>query len=355
MIRDLLSGRVKSLRTTRVSRPAVALACMLCAAQAAAQPTSKPSDAARPVPPATSAPASAPAKLAPQPEAGKAESVGATASAPVPAKTEAKESEAAPADAAKPEPAKPAADEATAPATQAPAAETPAANPAPPADSASTQPMAPLSALINLHLFVMNVWNKDPGYDLFSRDDVGQRVGLTAEVDLLHLTTDTILSVEAGVGGEAESNGNTPAALAGNSTLGATHVLAGVGLRHAVLSWLALQLRAHGGLSFTELKLTSNGSDKDLTSETKNPYGALGAGLLFQTEPRRLDPQRTSFNSVAFGVRCEGGYLMSPSIALAFPSQSVDLPEQRVRSIGAPLGSLDRSGPYLEVSGFLRF
>jgi hypothetical protein len=51
----------------------------------------------------------------------------------------------------------------------------------------------------------------------------------------------------------------------------------------------------------------------------------------------------------------EAGYLVSPALSLAVDDQSADPPDQRLNVQGAELGSLDRSGVFIQTSAFARF
>jgi hypothetical protein len=204
-----------------------------------------------------------------------------------------------------------------------------------------------------LYLSVASVWNKDPGYDLFSKDDVGQRIGLQADFDVLDLTDSLTLALEAGIAGESDSDGRTPIGLANEGSLSSTHLFGGVVGRVNVLSFLDLHARATGGASFTELEFQPDTSN--LSEDVVSPVVGVGGGFSLHTEPRRLDSQRKRFNSIAFGARFEGGYVMSPKVEMAFADQQVDIPEQRLRVQGAALGSLDRTGAYFDVAAFVNF
>lgn len=223
----------------------------------------------------------------------------------------------------------------------------------PPVEAKPKGPEAPLYSFIRLYLSVASVWNKDPGYDLFSKDDVGQRIGLQADFDVLDLTDSLTLALEAGIAGESDSDGRTPIGLANEGSLSSTHLFGGVVGRVNVLSFLDLHARATGGASFTELEFQPDTSN--LSEDVVSPVVGLGGGFSLFTEPRRLDSQRRRFNSIAFGARFEGGYVMSSKIEMAFADQQVDIPEQRLRVQGATLGSLDRTGAYFDVAAFVNF
>lgn len=276
---------------------------------------------------ATESPSPAPAVPAPGPESAPPESTASTTSnEPASAETAAAGSVSV-------------TDEGPTP--KAPEAAKPATPPGPP---------PPLNPLLRVSLAVDTVWNTDPGYDLISENDVDPRVGLRAELQLLSAGSAS-LGVELGFSGEESDD--EPAHSPASATLEATHAFLGLVPRYQVLPFLGVHAHAFGGASFNALEVNVAGRHVD--HESIDPFVALGAGLSLQTELWRTHASRSHWNSLGFGAQVEGGYWLGPAIDVDVPTVAADPPAQRLPVSGAALGSLDRSGPYVTVSGFVRF
>lgn len=237
---------------------------------------------------------------------------------------------------------------ATAPAANpdAPAAEQPPARPKEP-----PPPLSPLNPMFRFHVVIDTVWNTDRGYDLFSRDDVGPRAGVRAEFDLLRFDSATTLGLELGITSEDEDGGQILPEFY-DPRLEATHVVLGVVPRYQFLEYFGVHGRAFGEAVWSTVTLGL--SDQRLEHDSLDPLLGAGAGLSVTTRAFRAHPTRTTFNSLSFGGQIEGGYLWSPPLELAFPDRAASPPEQRLPVNGASFGSIDRHGPYVGVSAFLR-
>jgi hypothetical protein len=376
------SSSMSSSRTflRPISGIALLSSLWLGATSVAAQPSApkpKANGAQSPaVAPAPLAPVSTPARAEAKPAAAKpaeakpaaAKPVAAKPAEPKPAETTAKPPVAKPVEpkiaeeVPTPVGAEPGVSEAPLAADGQPAASKAAAVPAPVATDTKAKaeppkpeaPAQPLSSMLQLHLGVTTVWNKDLGYDYFSEDDVGQRIGLLAGLDALHLNDALVLVLELGFSGEEEHGGFVPPELVSDATLSAAHLFGGVVVRDDLTQWLSLHAGVHGGASFNDVTLSVADDDQKLKAESTTPFVGLGAGFSLMTRPTRLDSERKAFNSMAMGCRFEGGYVMSSRLSLGFEDRAVDVPEQRIRVEGAELGSIDRSGAYLDISAFVR-
>jgi hypothetical protein len=200
-------------------------------------------------------------------------------------------------------------------------------------------------------LAVDAVWNRDRGYDLFSDDDVGQSIGLRAELDALPFSDAALLGLELGFSSEQSENGPTVFS-SSTPSLEAMNLFAGVLPRYQLLPILGVHAHAFGGATFTTVKMTIN--DRPFQQDSLNPFVAVGAGLSVSTPSWRTSRTRTHWNSMAIGAQVEGGYWLSPALQLAPKDVVANPPEQRLPVDNASLGTLDRGGPYVTVSAFVR-
>jgi hypothetical protein len=187
----------------------------------------------------------------------------------------------------------------------------------------------------------------------FGTDDSSTRFGLWAGADLLRLGDYATLGVELGVGTETSRPRDEPALtnqleaeLEGNTLLG------GVSLRFALLPWLLPQLRIAGGASLFEMEIDVE-SDGVFVDRAVSPFGSLGAGVLLQTPPGTFTNREGNFGSLSFGMLVEGGYGIRRPIRFELKSKSESV--QPIEVIGAELGELKLSGPYLRISLVTRF
>jgi len=186
-----------------------------------------------------------------------------------------------------------------------------------------------------LFLDISPLWLRSRGYDLFSKNDISTRIGLTMEADVLELPKKTYLSVD--VNGSIENASDK--VMGGLSTeLSAMNLGAGARIRrdwHPLFSTHAIAL---GGVS--RLKTTLGSGDANIHWL---PAIQIGAGI---------SSSLPGDAKVRPGVLVEGGYYLSGSADLRLTSSNVD---NAIAQQSASLGSLNRSGAYLRFAIFARY
>jgi hypothetical protein len=208
--------------------------------------------------------------------------------------------------------------------------------PAPLAAAAPPPPVVPKTRFpFGLFFDVSPLWQRSRGFDLFSRRDLSPRVGLTAEMDVVEIDRDTQFSLDLSAAMEQASD-TVLGSLETRFT--SHHVLFGGRLRRAWHPLFDTHLTVLGGVDRTSTKIGFGGASVDWL-----PMAQLGAGLSgmmpgqYRTRP---------------GMLIEGGYVLSKKVDLPLSSAEVDAAIERST---ANLGTLNRSGPYLRVSIFLRY
>jgi hypothetical protein len=186
-----------------------------------------------------------------------------------------------------------------------------------------------------IFLDVSPLWQRSRGFDLFSDSDISPRVGVTVEMDVLELARDTHLSLD--LSGALEQASDT---VLGDleTRFSSLQLLTGGRLRKVWHPLFDTHLGVLGGVARTSTRIGLEGSSFDWI-----PMAQFGAGFSalmpgnFRTRP---------------GLLFEGGYVLSKDIDLPLATvQSGDSIDHRT----ANLGTLERSGPYLRFSAFLRY
>lgn len=216
-------------------------------------------------------------------------------------------------------------------------------------------PESPLSTFLSVGFAVENVWNDSSAYDFVSERDRLLRGGFSLGVDALTFASAATLSVDLeAMFGETDDEGPLPSFIQ-QSELRHTNLGAGVGVRYAIVPWLAPHVHIGGGLTLRELELT--GVDfGQLREQGSAGYAKVGAGITFLSPVRRLSATRRYFNAIGFSVVAEGGYQATPAIDLSLPAIASNPDEGRNIAVAAtPLGSLPLAGPYLRISALARF
>jgi hypothetical protein len=221
--------------------------------------------------------------------------------------------------------------------------------------AAPLPPEAPLRSILAFHLGVGTVWNLDPGYDLFSDDDIGSLLDVELEADVYSIGADTPLALQLGYSFGHTEDGTLLNSAFDEASMVTHQISAGVIPRQHLTDWFALHARLHAGVGFVHTRIDSTSFGGGIDQDDVTPHGGLGAGFSLSTLPRRLDRSREIFNSIAFGARIEGGYQLASAIDLAVADRAANPPDQRIAVRGADLGSVDRNGPYLLMSAFTRF
>ncbi len=205
-----------------------------------------------------------------------------------------------------------------------------------------------------LTLDVANVlWRTSTGYDLFSSNDASWRIAIGAGYDVLTLPSQVILAVEVGAMAEPGQSNSSNSGLLGNTisgSLSGTTLLIGGSLRWAMTPWFApygrlglFTSRYAIDIHAAPTNATTANSGVDWSYDRWVEGGSLGAGVMLNLPPR---------SPVNVGLLVEGGYWLQRSVDIQLES---NLPAGSINTLGARLGSLGNSGPYLRVAGFLRF
>ncbi len=186
------------------------------------------------------------------------------------------------------------------------------------------------------------LWLKNPGYDLFSDDDVSNGIGFSVAGDLLRLGPALVLAPELGLLIERAQSTVLGGAL--DSEVAVTTYLAGASLRYELASFATLHSRMVLGAERRTLNLIANYDDpEDVEQKRWGMTASLGAGATLQLPPR---------GAVAPGLLVEGGYCLATTQELRLENETND---DAIPVEGASLGELGRSGPYLRLAAFLRF
>jgi len=208
-------------------------------------------------------------------------------------------------------------------------------------------------ARIGLGLEIDTVWNTDPGFDLFSDDDVSTQVGVWFSYDLLQITKQLTLAGEVGLGiGGVEDQPREDLDLTWSMSSFKAYLAANLRLR--VFPWMFPHLKLAGGALFGTLEFQLNDPvPRQTTSEdTTSPLGTIGAGVSFQTPTRMFESSDGAFASLSLGLLIEAGYTIASSMSMTLKT---DRDEDPIENRTAALGELDLSGPYIRTSVLVRF
>jgi hypothetical protein len=252
--------------------------------------------------------------------------------------------------------AEPAASE-PAPAVEAPPA-SPAAAARPPAPWALVQGSAPVTprepvALddvqrpkraplgVTLQLDALFPHNSDKGYALFGDEDALTAVGLSGAYDLAEIGEGVVLAPELGL--TLQSAGSVVPA--GERSLRSQRGFGALRARYRALAWLEGFARVQGGVQRSEITIQDTG--EGYVARDTAPELGLGAGATVGTADRVRRRGKADL-----GVALEGGYLLAPTFEVQLEPES---PSPRIAVRTASLGGLSRSGPYVKLSGYVRF
>lgn len=194
-----------------------------------------------------------------------------------------------------------------------------------------------------------SVFYTDAGYDYFDHDNVSPRFGGWAAYDLAELAPRLTLAVEVGFGIESHEQGNWEGAL--RTELDSQTFSGGVGLRYALAPWLDPQVRVSGGVTRLAFSLDTPDSGR-FEDRALSGFGALGAGVLLHTPAQLFENRRGQFSSVSVGVLVEGGYALRSSLDVTLSRSASD---HAIPITEANLGELALSGPYIRSSVVVRF
>lgn len=212
--------------------------------------------------------------------------------------------------------------------------------------NAAEQRHGDAGAAFALGISINYPWYTDPGYDVFSSDDVPSAYGLWAAYDVLTLRTDAFAALELGWDTEHAESSVLGGAL--TSDLEAHAVHAAVQVRYVPWDFLQPHLRLAGGVNYVAMTLRTSSPSERFTDDAVTPFGSLGLGFTLRTPTRLFEDQRGNLASLSVGVMVEGGYTLSAPIDFKLDGPG---PGKRDIALTEPnLGTLDRSGPYIRVS-----
>lgn len=226
-------------------------------------------------------------------------------------------------------------------------ATTPAAAPAPqrpPPAEPEARRREPAEFPAAAYLNVEQLWNTDPGYDLFDEDNVGGQLGVGLSYDLLTVAPDTALVAELAYSAESHEAGYLYGGAIQSTKLSGHNLLLAGSVHHRMLPWIGPHARLAVGLSSLKAELQEEGQDQYRdTAKFSLPFVRLGAGV---------SVEQTLGQLLALGLLVEGGYALGSAfeVELEPVSEQGEIPTEY-----ANLGKLSRSGPYLRTALVARF
>lgn len=208
-------------------------------------------------------------------------------------------------------------------------------------------------ARIGLGLEIDTIWNTDPGFDLFSDDDVSTQVGVWFSYDLFQIIEQLTLAGEVGLGiGGVEGQPQEDLDLTWSMNSFKAYLAAN--LRLQAFPWMLPHLKLAVGALFgtLEFQLNERGPVQTTSEDSTSPLGTIGAGVTFQTPTRMFESSDGSFASLSLGLLVEAGYTIASSMSMTLKT---DRDEDPIENRTAALGELDLSGPYIRTSVLVRF
>jgi len=201
-------------------------------------------------------------------------------------------------------------------------------------------------AAFALGVSIVFPWYTDPGYDVFSSDNVPEAYGLWAAYDVSAIRTDTIAALE--LGWDTEHTASNVLGGTISSELQSNAVHAALQLRYVPVDFLQPHLRLAAGVSFVAMALRTSSPSERFTDDAVSPFGSLGLGLTLRTPTRMFEDKHGNLASLSVGVMVEGGYTLAAPLDYKLDGPG---PGKRDIALTEPsLGTLDRSGPYIRVS-----
>jgi hypothetical protein len=199
-------------------------------------------------------------------------------------------------------------------------------------------------------LDITTAFLNDVGFRHFDGRGVRPRFGVFASHDVATLAHKLILAVEVGA---AIESADAPGLLGANSqvSLDSQTFHAALDLRWDVLSFLAPQLRASGGVSLFQVDLADQ-ERSYLTEQAASGFGALGAGVLLHTPPRAFETHAGGMSSFGMGLLLEGGYALRSPIDVGLHAKAS---AREIAVVDASLGRLSLSGAYFRSALLVRF
>jgi hypothetical protein len=194
-------------------------------------------------------------------------------------------------------------------------------------------------------LDLRTTWPQDSG----ARRILGKRdprsAGVSASYDVLRLTDK--LTAKVDLGWATDSSTQTSPSSSDEEKY-RTHLFSlGLSVRYHILRWLAPHARVSGGAGWD--KITLGGSTGRWRDSQVFAHGSVGGGAFFRT-PGVLFRPGTSSLGVALTGSIEGGYFLAPSSKLAITASSDAEIKKPIPFAAVPIGTTDRSAPYMRIS-----
>jgi hypothetical protein len=235
------------------------------------------------------------------------------------------------------------------------AAPTPAAPTAPAAPSAqdAAPPIddGPIESRFNVRVDIDVVWNKSSSFDVISDRDTSVSPGISIGYAVLRSERFSLLP-ELGVSGNDRTGKAVFGGTVQRTDLSSWNPYVGASARFAVLSVLDVSARISGGASILRFEMDPSDGTPTLGDDHVAPFMTLGAGFTVHTWNAAFQTRTGGLRSLVAGLGFEGGYLFAGSVDLT-PAPSGG--GGRIRTDYSPLGTLERSGPYLKTSFTARF
>jgi hypothetical protein len=222
---------------------------------------------------------------------------------------------------------------------------------APVADTQPEKPRGPITSRFNIGINIDSIWYTGKSFDFFSDHNNVTTPGVSVGYAVVF---DAPLSIvpEIGWSTSKASASNLYGGAFSQTELTTQTGYAGLSLRFGILSFLETHARVAGGVSFLDATAQTAGATGQLEDKGASPFGSLGGGLTVHTPAGSLETQSGALRSVVAGITVEGGYVMGGSVDLT-PTPTGE--PGRIATTYLPIGTLERSGPYIRTALTVRF
>jgi hypothetical protein len=121
--------------------------------------------------------------------------------------------------------------------------------------------------------------------------------------------------------------------------------------RYDLTAFFSPHARVAVGLTFLDASLTSGADDTTFEDSTVAPFVSFGLGASLLTPRGLLETKQGYLHSLQLGIRGELGYTLASGAGFTLEGDD----NLRVPVDETSLGSLSRSGPYIQTALFARF
>jgi len=167
-----------------------------------------------------------------------------------------------------------------------------------------------------------------------------------------------IMAIELGWGNEDVDDRVLGGALAAD--LNTNAFFGGAQLRWVPIDFLQPYARVVGGAALIDMELSSFAPSETFADDGGepfdsliSPFASLGLGLTLRTPARAFENRRGDLASLSTGVMIEGGYTLAAPVETQLDGRGPD--RRDIALTEAEFGELERSGPYVRASLFVRF